>query len=497
MNRKLSKLLVANRGEIALRIIRTARTIGLRTVAIYSPIDARAAHVAAADEAYPIGESEPAASYLNIPAILNAARQSGAGAIHPGYGFLSERPAFARAAIEAGLVFVGPSADAMALLGDKIAARELAKKHGVPVVPGIDSADLPAARSFAKSSGLPILIKAAAGGGGRGMRVVDAAPGLRDALESAQREAIAAFGDGRLFVERYLVRPRHVEVQVLGDINGRIITIGDRDCSIQRRHQKIIEESPAPGLNEAIRTAMADAAIRLFHAAGYQNAGTAEFLVEGEDFYFLEANTRLQVEHPVTEMRFGYDLVAQQLKIAAGEPVDEPPAPRGHAIECRIYAEDAAHDFRPATGKALYLNFPAGPGVRVDSHLTAGAEVSPYYDGLLAKLVCWGADREQARERMAAALGEFMLLGVLNTAAFLREIMISDAFREIQLSTRFLAEFFPQWRINDDRMHEAAIMAALLTGGVTGLSSEKPGAAAHQVKTPWERLGHFELWNQR
>ena len=358
MVRRLTKLLIANRGEIALRIIRSARLFGLKTVAIYSAADAQSAHVGAADEAIAIGPAEAAKSYLDIAAIVAAAKKSGADAIQSGYGFLSERPEFAQAAADAQIVFVGPRPEVMAALGDKVAARRIAVAAGVPVVPGIDAAEISAAREFAAAAGYPILIKAAAGGGGRGMRVVAEAAQLESALEGAAREAAAAFGDGRIFVEKYLAHPRHIEIQILGDERGGVVALGERDCSIQRRHQKIVEESPAPGLSDQMRAKIIDAALKLARAAHYTNAGTAEFLVEGDNFYFLEVNARLQVEHPVTEMRFGCDLVCEQLRIAAGDKVSQPAAPRGAAIECRINAEDPEHDFRPATGTVLHLSVP-------------------------------------------------------------------------------------------------------------------------------------------
>ena len=501
--RPITKLLIANRGEIALRIIRSARVLGLKTVAVYSAADASAAHVAAADEAHLIGPADPALSYLNLDALLVAASAAGADAIHPGYGFLSERPEFARAAEAHGLTFVGPPAAVMAALGDKVAARRIAIDAGVPVVPGVDTGDLAAARAFAAAAGFPVLVKAAAGGGGRGMRVVTDAGGLADALEAAAREAKAAFGDGRVFLEKYLVRPRHIEIQLMGDHQGTVVALGERECSIQRRHQKLIEESPAPGLPGSVRDRMIEAALRLALAAGYRNAGTAEFLVDGDAFYFLEINARLQVEHPVTEMRFGCDLVAEQLRIAAGEPVAEPSAPRGVAIECRINAEDAAHDFRPAIGRVIKLNLPAGPGVRIDTHLGVGTEVSPYYDSLVAKLICYGGDREQARARMVGALGEFSLLGVKNTAAFLRDVVASPAFARADLSTRFLEEHPP---IADERdLTAALIAAALVSGGIlegnrTGAVPMADGARNQPdgaVRTPWTDLAGFELWGRR
>jgi acetyl/propionyl-CoA carboxylase alpha subunit len=501
----ITKLLVANRGEIALRIVRSARLLGIATVAVYSEADAGAAHVAAADEARLIGPPEASQSYLNIAAIIEAARASGADAVHPGYGFLSERPEFARAIEKAGMIFVGPPAEVMAALGDKVAARRLAAAAGVPVVPGLDTLDDRAAAQFAARVGFPLLVKAAAGGGGRGMRVVQTQAGLAEALAAAAREAKAAFGDGRVFLEKYLAHPRHVEVQVLADRHGGVVALGERDCSIQRRHQKIIEESPAPGLDHGLRGRMVEAALEVARAAGYRNAGTMEFLVDGGEFYFLEANTRLQVEHPVTEMRFGCDLVAEQLRVAMGERVSSPPAPRGAAIECRIYAEDAEHGFRPATGEALYLNFPGGPGVRIDTHLMTGTRVTSFYDGLLAKLVCWGADREQARRRMATALGEFSLLGVTNTAGFLRDVVASEAFRDARLSTRFLEEHFPSWSPDDEALESLLVAAAMVAGGSLGAArplgaapSSPRGAdgSRNAGRSPWAELAAFEPWSR-
>jgi acetyl/propionyl-CoA carboxylase alpha subunit len=502
--RPIKNLLVANRGEIALRIIRTARVLGIKTVAVYSEADAHSAHVLAADDARRIGPSEPALSYLNTAALIEAAGDAGADAIHPGYGFLSERPEFARAATDSGLIFVGPSAEVMAAVGDKVAARRLAAKADVPVVPGIETADVASARRFAAHAQYPILVKAAAGGGGRGMRVVEDEANLEDALEAASREAQAAFGDGRIFIEKYLARPRHIEIQMLADSHGTIIALGERECSIQRRHQKIIEESPAPGLSQALRDRMAEAAVRVGRAARYRNAGTAEFLVDGDNFYFLEVNARLQVEHPVTELRFGCDLVAEQLRIAAGEPLSPPLEPRGCAIECRINAEDAEHDFRPASGRVAALALPSGPGVRVDTHLTAGADVPPYYDSLIAKVITFGADREMTRGRMAAALEEFALLGVVHTGAFLRAIIASEPFACAQLSTRFLPEHFPRWGPSDRDLRDAAIAAFMATQGLLGSSgaadSYRNGGGEHPdtpSRSPWNELAGFTIGGGR
>ncbi|MGC2277327.1 MAG: biotin carboxylase N-terminal domain-containing protein [Candidatus Binatus sp.] len=492
---RLTKLLVANRGEIALRIIRSARLFGLKTVAVYSAADAESVHVGAADEAIAIGPAEAAKSYLDIAAIIAAAKQSGADAIHPGYGFLSERPEFARAAADARIVFVGPRPDVMAALGDKVAARRIAAAAGVPVVPGIETAEISAAREFAAQVNYPILIKAAAGGGGRGMRVVSNAAQLESALQAAAREATAAFGDGRIFIEQYLAHPRHVEIQILGDEHGNVVSLGERDCSIQRRHQKIIEESPAPGLSTAMRAKMIDAALKLARAAHYTNAGTAEFLLEDDNFYFLEVNARLQVEHPVTEMRFGCDLVCEQLRIAAGGKLSEPAAPRGAAIECRINAEDPEHDFRPATGTVLHLSVPGGPGVRFDSHQARGIEVTPWYDGLLGKLICYGANREEARGRLVNALGEFALLGVTNNAAYLRDIVASEQFRDAKLSTHFIEHFFPDWKIDSPEIDAALLVAAIVAADSHADSATPRTGAGH--RSPWEGLNNFELWGSR
>jgi acetyl-CoA carboxylase biotin carboxylase subunit len=497
--RTIRTLLIANRGEIALRIIRSAQILGLRTVAVYSDADSTAAHVTAADEALPIGPSEPAASYLNTAAIIAAAMDSGADAIHPGYGFLSERPEFAHAVQKADLVFVGPPPEVLSMLGDKIAARRIAVRAGVPIVPGSDVADLQSAMEFGAKAGYPILVKAAAGGGGRGMRVVETPGELAGALDAAAREAEAAFGDPRLFIEKYLARPRHIEVQILADNEGNTVALGERECSIQRRHQKIIEESPAPQLPDELRSRIIDAAVKLARAADYRNAGTAEFLVDGDSFYFLEVNARLQVEHPITEIRFGRDLVIDQLLIAMDERISEPLSPRGAAIECRINAEDPLHDFRPASGTVIQLALPAGPGVRVDTHLFPGVDISPYYDSLVAKVISYGATRDEARRRMAVALGEFSLLGVRTTAEFLHEVITSEMFARGELSTHFVPEFLAQWRNNNADLKLALIAAASAAHnglGVTAMAPDDSSRTLTPRRSPWAELGGFELWRR-
>ena len=501
--REIRKLLVANRGEIAMRVIRGARLLGIKTVAVYSEADAKSPHVALADEAVAIGPAEPAQSYLNATAILSAAQITGADAIHPGYGFLSERPEFASAVHQAGINFIGPPADVMAALGDKIAARKIAERARVPVVPGIESGHPAEIHAFASRVGYPVLIKASAGGGGLGMRVVEAESQLESALEAASRQAKAAFGDGRVFVEKYLPRPRHVEVQILGDLHGNVVALGERDCSIQRRHQKIVEESPAPSLSEATRAKMIDAAISLGRAAGYSGAGTVECLVDGDDFYFLEVNARLQVEHPITEIRFGCDLVVEQIRIAEGEKVMDPRTPIGCAIECRINAEDAAHNFRPSSGPVMHLSVPAGPGVRFDTYLVDGLEIGTSYDSLLGKMITHGATREEARLRMASALGEFSLLGVTSTAAFLHDVVASEPFRRADLSTHFIEEFFAGWRPAPDGedLDAALIAGALAASGFFGTRGARAAAKANggapTRRSPWDDLAGFQPWRAR
>jgi acetyl/propionyl-CoA carboxylase alpha subunit len=501
MKRALKKLLIANRGEIALRVIRSARLLGLKTVAVFSEADRASAHVAEADHARFIGPASPAESYLNIAAVMRAAIDSGADAIHPGYGFLSERPAFARAVEDAGLIFVGPSSAAMEAVGDKVAARRLAMGAGVPVVPGIETADAASVRTFAKKVGYPILVKASAGGGGRGMRVVEEASTLEAALESAAREAQAAFGDGRIFVEKYLGKPRHIEVQILGDSHRKIVALGERECSIQRRHQKLIEESPSVAVDEKLRAQICDAAIRLASAVGYQSAGTVEFLLQDGEFYLLEVNARLQVEHPVTEIRFGCDLVAEQLRIAAGEHVSDLGAPRGATIECRITAEDAEHGFRPAVGHLSYLHLPNAPGVRVDTFLTEGVEIGAYYDSLLAKVIAYGASREEARRRMLMALDDIAIVGINHSTAFLRDVIASEHFAGGELSTHFVDDHFTGWR-PDASLEKAALIAAALVasralGNRESGSSNANGKIERRDQSPWSTLGGFQLWERR
>ncbi|MBZ5755301.1 acetyl/propionyl/methylcrotonyl-CoA carboxylase subunit alpha [Pseudomonas sp. S5(2021)] len=446
MSRHIDTLLVANRGEIACRVMRTAKALGLTTVAVHSAIDANARHAREADIRVDLGGAKPADSYLLVDKLIKAAKASGAQAIHPGYGFLSENAGFARACDAAGLIFLGPPASAIDAMGSKSAAKALMETAGVPLVPGYhgESQDYETFRAAAEVIGYPVLLKAAAGGGGKGMKVVERESELGEALASAQREAQAAFGDARMLVEKYVLKPRHVEIQVFADGHGNCLYLNERDCSIQRRHQKVVEEAPAPGLSAELRRAMGEAAVKAAKAIGYVGAGTVEFLLDARgEFFFMEMNTRLQVEHPVTEAITGLDLVAWQIRVARGEPLpisqDEVPL-NGHAIEVRLYAEDPDNDFLPATGTLdLYREAADGPGRRVDSGVTEGDTVSPFYDPMLGKLIAWGENREQARQRLLAMLAETAVGGVKTNLAFLRRVLAHPAFANAELDTGFIA----------------------------------------------------------
>jgi acetyl-CoA/propionyl-CoA carboxylase biotin carboxyl carrier protein len=436
------RVLIANRGEIAVRIIRACRDVGLGAVAVYGAGDEDALHVELADSAYRI-DSETPVPYLDGKALVTLSNRAGARFVHPGYGFLAENAAFAGMCADAGLTFVGPPARAIATMGDKVAARAAAVAAGVPVLPGTSEPvpDAVAAGQWADTAGLPVVLKAAAGGGGRGFRVARSAEDVPGAFESAQSEALRSFGDGRLYVERYLDRPRHVEVQVFADQHGNVIAIGDRDCSIQRRHQKLVEECPAPNINETTRTAMGDAAVRLAQGVGYSGAGTLEFLVEADAaFWFLEMNTRIQVEHTVTEEVYGVDLVREQLLVAMGERLSLDPWPRGHAIQCRINAEDPGRGFAPTPGRITRFVAPSGPGVRTDTAVASGMVISDRYDSLIAKLVATGATRDQAIARMRRALAELIVEGVPSTVDLHRNIISSAHFQAGDLSTSFLVD---------------------------------------------------------
>jgi acetyl-CoA carboxylase, biotin carboxylase subunit len=498
-------VLVANRGEIAVRIIRACRELGLRSVAVYSEADRSAPHVLLADEAYLLGPAPSAESYLRVDRLLEVAKESGADAVHPGYGFLAERAPFAEAVEEAGLVFVGPTAETIAAMGDKTEARTRMQAAGVPIVPGTTEplADADQALEAAREMGFPVLLKAAAGGGGKGMRVVQAEDGLARALDAARREAQGAFGDGSVYLERYLDRPRHIEIQLLGDAHGNVIHLGERECSIQRRHQKVVEEAPSPVLTPELRAAMGEAAVRAAQAVDYRSAGTVEFLFQDGEFYFLEMNTRIQVEHPVTELITGVDLVQWQLRVAAGEELpftQDDVAFHGHAIECRITSENPDEGFLPSTGTIGHLELPGGPGVRWDGGVAQGLEVGLHYDPLLGKLIVHAPDRIGAVDRMARALDELVVEGVDTSVHFLRRVMQEEDFRAGELSIRYLEEHPDLLNAAGDRkgdqgIHTAAAVAALLEvehrGQVraprTGSGHGSPGVSPWQVALhPWK-----------
>jgi acetyl-CoA carboxylase biotin carboxylase subunit len=499
MGRVIRRVLVANRGEIAVRVIRACREAGLETIAVYSDVDRHARHVRLADRSVRLGPAAARESYLSIGAVIDAARATEADAVHPGYGFLSENAEFAEACGEARLAFVGPTPDAMRHMGTKIEARRRMAAAGVPVVPGETPADQRPAgvQAAAEALGFPLVLKASAGGGGKGMRIVRHPRDLDEAIGQARREAEHAFGDGTLYVERLLDHPRHVEVQVLADEQGAVVHLFERDCSVQRRHQKIIEETPSPALSPALREDMGRAAVAAARAVGYVNAGTVEFLVDDREgrraFYFLEMNTRLQVEHPITEAVVGVDLVRAQLAIASGAPLPWPQEAlrqRGHAVECRVYAEDPAQGFLPQAGPLLRYREPAGPGVRVDSGVEEGDEVTVHYDPLLAKLVTWGESREQAVERAVAALREYIVLGIPTNLAFLGTVLEHPAFRSAQVDVGFVErELGTHVPPASETLRALAAAAAVLVGRSGGSSAPHgPGPEAARGIDPWTTL---------
>ena len=492
----IKRLLIANRGEIARRIIRACRELDIETVAVYSDADAGAPHVSEADRSVHIGAAPARDSYLNIDAIIGAAQSSKADAVHPGYGFLSERAPFARACENAGLIFVGPPASALEKMGSKTGARALMTSAGVPVVPGETPADQSdhSLRAAAERVGFPLLIKPAAGGGGIGMKAVRESAALAEALAAARREAHASFGNDALYVERLIEKPRHVEIQVFADAHGNTVHIFERECSAQRRHQKVIEESPCPALSPAVRERMGAAAIAAARAVGYRNAGTCEFLLEGSgdaaSFYFLEMNTRLQVEHPVTECVTGVDLVHAQLHVASGEPLPFTQATlsqRGHAIECRIYAEDPAQGFIPQAGPILLYREPQGPGVRIDSGVKAGSEVSVHYDPMLAKLIAYASNREEARRRATNALREFAILGIRTNIPFLLQILEHPQFVDAAIDTGFLDRESGALATSIPAELPPAVLAAVSTLRTPG-ARHSPSGERRESVDPFETL---------
>jgi acetyl-CoA carboxylase biotin carboxylase subunit len=504
------KILIANRGEIAVRVIRACRDLGISPVAVYSEADRAALHVRLADEAYEIGPAPAVESYLCIDRLVEAARSSGAEAVHPGYGFLAENADFARALEAAGLVFIGPPAAALALMGSKTSARRAAAAAGAPVVPGTTEplASFADARATAAQLGYPVMLKAAAGGGGKGMRLVPSEDALASAFELAQAEAAAAFGDSQVYLEKAIERPRHIEIQIFADTHGHCAHLGERECSIQRRHQKVIEECPSPIDDAQLRARMGEAAVRVARAAGYVGAGTVEFLVSDatREFYFLEMNTRLQVEHPVTELVTGIDLVREQITVAGGAPLSfaqEDVRWTGHAVECRIYAEDPDDNFLPSPGRITALNVPSGPGVRDDSGVYAGAEVSIYYDPLVSKLAVWGRTRREAIDRMRRALDEYEIGGIKTTLPFFREIMRDAEFIEGRLDTGFIERFNrrrERQRANADKTEAeqrdmAVVAAALRYAQMQARASDHQ--PIEQRQNQWRLAGRLALHRNR
>ena len=495
----LEKVLVANRGEVAVRILRACRELGLKTVSVYSDVDRSALHVRYADESYLLGPAPPRESYLSIGRIIETAKRSGADAIHPGYGFLAENAEFARACREAGLIFIGPRPEVIELMGNKVAAREVVQAAGIPVAPGtapgLDDAELEAA---ARSIGYPLLVKATAGGGGKGMRLVRSAAELPAAIAAARYEAEAAFGDGTVYLEGIIKGARHIEFQILGDQHGNIIHLGDRECSIQRRYQKLVEEAPSIALGDALRQEMGKVALRVAKKVDYTSAGTVEFLLDSQgSFYFLEMNTRLQVEHCVTEVATGVDTVREQLCIAAGQPLSlrqKDVRMRGWAIECRVTAEDPYNDFRPSIGRISGVYEPTGPGVRLDSGVYEGFEVSPYYDSLIGKLVAWDGTRAAAILRMRRALDEYRIMGIKTTIPFHQELMNDPRFIAGQFDTTFVEEGFTLVEQKlEEHLKVVAIAATLLTHHRRDQTRATIVPTSRQRMSNWQMSGRWRV----
>lgn len=495
------KILIANRGEIAVRIIKACQEMGISTVAVFSDADRLSLHVQIADEAIGIGPPPAMESYLDIDRIIQAVQKTGADAIHPGYGFLAENAAFARRCEKEKIVFIGPNSDALELVGDKVRSRQTLEKADIPIIPGMKGIvkDTSAIKAEARKIGYPVMIKASAGGGGKGMRVVYTEKELTPALEAGMREAKSAFGDESVYLEKYIEEPRHVEFQVLADNHGNVVHLFERECSIQRRHQKIVEETPSQALDSELRTRMGEMARKVMQVSGYNNAGTVEFLLDKDkNFYFLEVNARLQVEHPVTELTTGVDLVHHQIKIAAGEKLpfkQEDLEQKGHAIECRIYAEDPQNNFLPSSGKILYFKEPHGPGVRHDCGIYSGWDVPIYYDPILAKLIVWAENRETACQRMIKALDDYVILGVQTSIRFLRDLIGHPQFRKGETTTHFIQDHFADWTGEKDSEEKQKL--ALLAAAFDSLHGTTSGKGFQTTKkeiySPWLSLGKWRL----
>ena len=493
------KVLIANRGEIAVRIIKACQEMGIKTVAIYSDVDKDAPHVNLADETISLGDPTPIQSYLNISKIIKIAKETGADAIHPGYGFLAENPDFAHSCEDVDIKFIGPNPKVISLMGDKIAAKKTMDKAGVPVIPGYHgpSQDNNSLVREGKKIGFPLLVKAAAGGGGKGMRIVYSEDLLLESIEGSKRESKSAFGDDTVFLERYLEKPRHIEFQILGDEHGNIVHLCERECSIQRRHQKIIEETPSPVMTPSLRKKMGDAAVAAAKAVGYTNAGTVEFMVDGDlNFYFMEMNTRLQVEHPITEMTTGVDLAKWQLRIANGEKLtikQKNISQRGHAIECRIYAEDPSNGFLPSTGMLKKVETPTGPNIRNDTGIHTSMEITPYYDPMLSKLVTYAENREECINKMIWALSRYVILGVTTNISFLKQVLEHDEFRKGKITTHFINNYFQDLTITKKGLPLEAIIALAVYDSMHTKSQELVRYKEIDPHSPWKHVGRWRV----
>jgi acetyl-CoA carboxylase biotin carboxylase subunit len=494
------KILIANRGEIAVRIIKACHEMGISTVAVFSEADRNSLHVISADEALCIGPAPAIDSYLNIDRIMEAAKKIGAEAIHPGYGFLAENADFVKRCEEEGIVFIGPNSKAMQLVGDKVRSRQAMEKAGIPIIPGMMG--IPSAmaeyKSEAQRIGFPVMVKASAGGGGKGMRIIHSMKDLETGIEAGQREAKSAFGDESVYLEKYIEEPRHVEFQVLADNHGHVVHLFERECSIQRRHQKIVEESPSQALDPELRAKMGETAKKVIQVSGYNNAGTVEFLLDkNKKFFFLEVNARLQVEHPVTEFITGVDLVHQQITIASGEKLtisQDELEQKGHAIECRIYAEDPFNNFLPSAGKVFFLREPSGPGVRHDCGIYSGCDIPIFYDPILAKLIVWAENREMSCQRMINALDDYVILGIQTTIGFLKDVIAHPQFQAGETTTSFIEKYFAQWG-GKEKPEEARMIAALASAFDSQSKSFGPQVltARDVAPSPWQTLGKWRL----
>ena len=494
-----NKILIANRGEIAIRIIKACQELGIKTVAIYSDIDITAPHVLLADEAVNLGDPTPIESYLNIPKIIRIAQEKHAEAIHPGYGFLAENPDFAETCNKAGIKFIGPSPKVISLMGNKIAAKKTMEKAGVPVIPGYHgpNQDNDTLVKEGKKIGFPLMIKAAAGGGGKGMRIVKSKDTLLDSIESAKRESKSSFGNDTVFIEKYLEKPRHIEFQILADEYGHTIHLFERECSIQRRHQKIIEETPSPVMTPELRKKMGNDAVTAAKTVGYSNAGTIEFMVDKDlNYYFMEMNTRLQVEHPITEMTTGIDLAKWQLRIASGEKLtlqQEELFQRGHAIECRVYAEDPKNGFLPSVGTLLKVEEPAGPNIRVDSGIMTNMVISPYYDPMLSKLITYAENREDCINKMIWALSRYVVLGITSNIYFLRTVLEHEQFHKGNTTTHFIDDYFKDWTISKNALPVDALISLAVYDSLHSNKEEIVRYKEADPHSPWKHVGRWRI----